>query len=225
MRAGIQGYRSFLKLIFVMAMIMTGQAASAVDYYLVHSLTSDRAGQLVLNGAIVEGNLYGRVLPETSDIDRIQFYLDGSNSSFKSESLAPYELNGGGSQARAYDTTDLSDGVHIIRTDVRLDNGDIISFDTQFTVANDAPPVNTAPVLNAIGNQNIQAGSSASINISSSDAQNDTRTFSTTGLPSYANFTDNGNGTATLSINPQAANVGTANLRVSVSDGEFSDFE
>ncbi|MFK8068100.1 MAG: lamin tail domain-containing protein [Gammaproteobacteria bacterium] len=194
-------------------------------YSLAYSLTSDRAGQLVLNGAIVEGNLYGRVLPETSDIDRIQFYLDGSNSSFKSESLAPYELNGGGSQARAYDTTDLSDGVHIIRTDVRLDNGDIISFDTQFTVANDAPPVNTAPTLNAIGNQSVQAGSSASINISSSDAENDTRTFSTTGLPSYANFTDNGNGTATLSINPQAANVGTANLRVSVSDGEFSDFE
>ena len=205
---------------------ITVTAISNSPYSLVSSPGSNRVGQTPLEGAIVSGDLYGRMIPETGGITRVFYYLDGSGSQFKSEFKAPYDLNGGPSSgARPYDTTALSDGAHTIRAEVLLNTGEFINFDTNITVANQGPPQNSAPVLNSIGNQSVQANNSKTVSISASDADNDTLTINASGVPNFASFTDNGNGTASLVLNPTTANVGSSNITVTVSDGTLSDSE
>lgn len=194
-------------------------------YYLVYSASWDRNGQNLLDGTVVSGNLYGRMLPESGGITRVYYYLDGSNSRFKSEASAPYDLNGGpSSSAVPYDTTQLSDGPHVIRAEVLLNSGELINFDTTIIVANNGP-VNTAPVLSAIGNQTVLAGTSSSITVSATDAQGDNLNFTPSGFPAFAQLTNNSNNTATINFTPSVANVGSTNVSVSVSDGLLQDAE
>ena len=89
-----------------------------------------------------------------------------------------------------------------------------------FAPAASGSPVNQPPVLNAIGDQSLREGSSQSITISATDADGDALVFSSTALPSYATFVDNGDDTATLNLAPQAADIGTSSLTISVTDGE-----
>jgi hypothetical protein len=77
---------------------------------------------------------------------------------------------------------------------------------------------NQAPVLATIANQNLVAGQTVSITLSATDPNANPVSFSATGLPSYASITNHGNGTATLTMTPSAAHVGTTNIVVTVSD-------
>ena len=226
MKVEVPVHKFLLKTLFAITLLLSGQAGWAEDYRLVSSPDSNRVGQTPLEGATVSGDLYGRMLPETGGIIRVFYYLDGSGSQFKSEFKAPYDLNGGPSSgARPYDTTALSDGAHTIRAEVLLSTGELINFDTNITVANQGPPQNTAPVLNSIGNQSIQANNSKTVSISANDVDNDTLTITASGVPNFASFTDNGNGTASLVLNPTTANVGSSNITVTVSDGALADSE
>ena len=218
--------KKILRSLFLLFTFFVSSSVSADHYQLVYSLTFDRAEQISLEGAIVSGDLYGRMIPETGGITRVFYYLDGSSSQFKTEFRAPYDLNGGPIDAALpYDTTALSDGAHTIRAEVLLNTGEFINFDTNITVANQGPPQNIAPVLNTIGNQSVQAGSSKTVSISASDADNDTLTITASGVPNFASFTDNGNGTASLVLNPTTANVGSSNVTITVSDGVLTDSE
>lgn len=145
------------------AMILTASfPAWSADYRLVYSETNDRAGSISLDGATVSGDLYGRVEPDTGDIEEVRFYLDGSPRLFHDEGTAPYELQGGRATARPWDTEDLDDGSHSIRTEVELDDGSVFSFDTHFVIANSAPPAgNVAPQLSSIPDQRVTAGQAA----------------------------------------------------------------
>ena len=121
MKVEVPVHKFLLKTLFAITLLLSGQAGWAEDYRLVSSPDSNRIGQTPLEGAIVSGDLYGRMLPETGGITRVFYYLDGSTSQFKTEFRAPYDLNGGPSSgARPYDTTALSDGAHTIRAEVLL---------------------------------------------------------------------------------------------------------
>jgi len=86
--------------------------------------------------------------------------------------------------------------------------------------------VNNAPVLDPIGDRSIERGTQAGINVSGSDPDGDNLSYTQTGLPSYATFTDNGNGTASLWLAPPANEpTGSTPMTVTVSDGSLTASE
>ncbi len=78
--------------------------------------------------------------------------------------------------------------------------------------------VNQPPVLAPIGNQTVNEGQSQAVAISASDPDGNNLSFTSTGLPAFAVLTDQGNGNATLSINPLTGDAGTYNVSVTVTD-------
>ena len=79
-------------------------------------------------------------------------------------------------------------------------------------------PVNNAPVLAAIGSKTVQVGSTLSFNLSATDPENDTLTYSASNLPSGATLSGQ-----TFNWTPTTA--GTYNVTFTVSDGQLSDSE
>ncbi|KAB1068067.1 T9SS type A sorting domain-containing protein [Tamlana haliotis] len=84
---------------------------------------------------------------------------------------------------------------------------------------------NTAPVLDPVGNQNVVVDSNSSVGVSATDLDGDALTFTTTSLPSFANFTNISNGLANLEFNPVLGDEGTYNITITVSDGVLSASE
>jgi len=78
--------------------------------------------------------------------------------------------------------------------------------------------VNQPPVLAPIGNQTVNEGQSQAVAISASDPDGNNLFFTSTGLPAFAVLTDQGNGNATLNLNPVSGDAGTYNVSVTVND-------
>jgi len=79
---------------------------------------------------------------------------------------------------------------------------------------------NNPPVLNPIGNKQINENELLEFTISATDADNDSLTFpQPTDLPTGAILTDNTDGTATFSWTPDYTQSGTYNVTFTVSDG------
>ncbi len=88
------------------------------------------------------------------------------------------------------------------------------------TVVPSSTPSNVAPSMNSVSPQTLNEGQKLSVAISATDANGDTLTYSATGLTStFMTFTDNGNGTATLTLAPSYGHAGTYSVYVSVGDG------
>ncbi|MEE9554124.1 MAG: Ig-like domain-containing protein [candidate division Zixibacteria bacterium] len=85
--------------------------------------------------------------------------------------------------------------------------------------------VNRPPVLLAIGNHIITEGDSLGLNITATDADNETLTFSADSLELNMTFADSGNGSAFFMFLSGYAQSGVYNLTFSVSDGIDSDTE
>ena len=85
--------------------------------------------------------------------------------------------------------------------------------------------VNLAPVLAAIGPQNINEGLNLNFVASASDLDATTPALSALGLPPNATFVDNLNGTGTLDFNPDFTQQGVINVTVVASDGVLADSE
>ncbi len=81
-------------------------------------------------------------------------------------------------------------------------------------------PVNpAAPVLDAIGAQSLVEGDTLVITVSATDADvGDSLSFTTTGLPAFAGFVDNADGTATLTLSPAIGDAVSTSMTVTVSD-------
>lgn len=77
---------------------------------------------------------------------------------------------------------------------------------------------NTAPVLNAIGNQNLTEGETLIVSISATDVDNETLSYSVTGLPSFASLVDNADGSATLTLSPVPGDASLSSMTITVSD-------
>jgi uncharacterized repeat protein (TIGR01451 family)/CSLREA domain-containing protein len=89
-----------------------------------------------------------------------------------------------------------------------------------------AEPVNRPPELAVIGNLELNEGDSRTVNISASDPDGDSLTIDVSGQPTFASFTDNGNGTGTIILNPGFDDAGVfAGIKISASDGVEGDEE
>jgi RHS repeat-associated protein len=88
------------------------------------------------------------------------------------------------------------------------------TFTINVTNVNEAPSFTSIP-----SNTTIEAGSTFTYNITTSDQDvGDTRTITASGVPSWLNFTDNGNGTATLTGSPNQNQLGLFNIILTVTD-------
>ena len=85
--------------------------------------------------------------------------------------------------------------------------------------------VNNAPVLNAIGNQQVNEGNLLQFTVTATDADNDPLTLTVTGLPTNAQFTNNNDGTGTFSWQTNYNDAGIYNLRFTAGDSVLTDFE
>ena len=117
------------------------------------------------------------------------------------------------------ETTSLafcSAGGAFIGTDhVRLTTANI-EFGQGFNWFFNAP--NTAPVLNAIGDVNLLEGDNLIVDVSATDIDANKLSFSASGLPSFAAFVDNNDGTATLTIVPAVGDNSLTSVTVTVFD-------
>jgi len=88
------------------------------------------------------------------------------------------------------------------------------------------PGVNSPPLLDAIGDQTVAEGDTLDVGITATDDDGDPLTFTISGEPEFATFTDNGDDTATLSLTPGFDDAGTyPGVTVTVSDSLDTDSE
>ena len=112
----------------------------------------------------------------------------------------------------------IAGGAYLPGSDhVRITSANIF-FNTGFSWFFNTDTVNQAPVLAQIGNQPVNEGQFASINLSATNLDGDTQTFGATGLPVFATLTDHSNDTATLSIDPFSGDAGTYTVTITVTD-------
>ena len=94
-------------------------------------------------------------------------------------------------------------------------------FDTTFftLVVND----NTVPTLNNVNNVVMNEGGNVLVPLTANDVEgNNFMVWSTTGMPSFATFTDNGNGSASVRFQPGYSASGFYTMTVFVDDGSGS---
>jgi fibronectin type 3 domain-containing protein/predicted esterase len=77
---------------------------------------------------------------------------------------------------------------------------------------------NLAPVFGSVANITAQAGQTSTANITTTDAPADVITLQASGLPAFASFTDNGNGTGTISFAPATSDIGTYSGTITATD-------
>ena len=86
-------------------------------------------------------------------------------------------------------------------------------------LSGNATEANVAPVVAAIDDQSMDAGSSLTVAVSASDANGDALTLSVQNLPDFASFTDNGDGTGEITFNPALDENGTySDITVTATD-------
>lgn len=90
--------------------------------------------------------------------------------------------------------------------------------------ANPVTAVNVAPVLNPIGNQSVNLGTTLTLDLSATDANGDPLTYSAAPLPLPNGASLNG-ATGVFSFRPDASQVGDVALIFTVSDGLATDSE
>ncbi|HOP06244.1 MAG TPA: Ig-like domain-containing protein [candidate division Zixibacteria bacterium] len=149
---------------------------------------------------------------------------DGTTPSFTADNLptgATFTDNGDGTgtfdwtpgytDAGSYDVT-------FTASDGSLTDDEVVTI-----TVNDAG--NQAPVLAAIGAQSITEDVNLNFNISATDADGTTPSFTADNLPTGATFTDNGDGTATFDWTPGYTDAGSYDVTFTASDGSLTDDE
>ncbi|NJR16282.1 MAG: hypothetical protein HC785_11565 [Calothrix sp. CSU_2_0] len=88
------------------------------------------------------------------------------------------------------------------------------------TIAIALSNINEAPIFTSTpNNTTIEAGNPFTYNITTTDPDaGDTRIISATGLPTWLTFTDNGNGTATITGTPNNSQLGLFNIVLTATD-------
>ena len=78
--------------------------------------------------------------------------------------------------------------------------------------------VNYPPVLSAIGDRTVAEGHELDVALTASDPNGTIPTLSATNLPGFASFADRGDGTGTLTLAPQAGDVGVYSVTITATD-------
>ena len=84
---------------------------------------------------------------------------------------------------------------------------------------------NVAPEVDPIADRSITEGDTATVGVTATDPNGDQLDLSASGLPSFASFADDGDGTGTLTFAPEAGDAGTYETTLTASDGSLSDSE
>jgi large repetitive protein len=125
-------------------------------------------------------------------------------------------LNPGGNNANIETYTDATTtGNTTVYYYVKAING-VGSSPESDTVSVTVP--NVAPNLTAIANVAMKTEQTVNVNISATDAPGDVITLSVTGLPPFASFTDNGNGTGVITITPGTTIASYTGITVTATD-------
>jgi len=164
------------------------------------------------------GTLNVSVSASDSDSDSDAITLTASNL----PSFGSFTDNENGTGTVSFVPGYLDAGVYggILVTATSIDGSDSDSF--TLTVNN----VNRAPVLSAIGDITVVEGSLYGIEVSASDADGVAAVLTATNLPSFASFTDNGDGTGLLTVDPDTGDAGSyTNLTITANDGTDTDSE
>jgi PKD repeat protein len=82
---------------------------------------------------------------------------------------------------------------------------------------------NQAPVLSPTGSVTVAEGATRTVVITASDPDADPLSFSASGLPAFATFTDRGDGTAALTLTPPLGSAGSYAVTVTVADRAAGD--
>lgn len=149
---------------------------------------------------------------------------DGDVASFVGVALPPFAT-----------LTDNNDGTATLRlaptlTDAGTYSATVAAFNGggndpetfPITVTN----LNQAPVLAPIGAQTVAEGSTLVIPVSATDPDTgDTLQFLPSSLPSFATFTDNGDGTGSLTLTPSYTDAGSYSILMLVTDSFLDDTE
>ena len=106
-------------------------------------------------------------------------------------------------------------GAGLKGNNVRIDTASI-EFGDGFNWFFNAP--NTAPVLNNINDVSLLDGDSVAINIVASDVDENILTIDASGLPAFASFIDNGDGTATINVNSSLGENSITPVSITVTD-------
>ena len=92
-------------------------------------------------------------------------------------------------------------------------NGESFSAVENVITPNGPPIINSLPTIVARANESV------SVTITASDLEGQDVSFTSSGMPGFANLTDNGDGTATLDLNPGMDNTGFyGNIAISAND-------
>lgn len=151
----------------------------------------------------------------------VEWDLD-DNGSFETTSLGD-AITGITAPTKSINTTGKAPGVYEVNARV-VDNGALGGSDnirrTSSTVTT-TYTVNSPPVLSAPGSVTTEKNTSVAINLSATDANGDTRTYSVTSGPSNGSgsFTSTTGASTTYNYTPNSGFVGSDSITFQVSDG------
>lgn len=98
----------------------------------------------------------------------------------------------------------------------------VIAYIIEFEGAEGSVDVNEEPTIDSAPVENATEGAAYEYMIHSTDPDGDALFIDATTLPDWLTFTDNGDGTATLSGMPVYGDVGAHDVVIEVTDGEFT---
>ncbi len=148
---------------------------------------------------------------------------DGTTPTLTTSTLptgAGFTDNGNGTGSFSWTPTSSQSGVYPVTfyaSDGSVTDSEVVSI----TVTN----VNLPPVLAVIGPQSVNENSLLTVPVSATDPDGSTPALTTSTLPTGALFTDNGNGTGSLSWTPTFAQSGGYSVTFYASDGVAIDSE
>ena len=134
--------------------------------------------------------------------------------------LSGYDIyaEAGGSLSAVQETitADVTDGELNIGFSTVADNAKLSAVEVE--PADDGGDENQAPVVDSIADQTVTEGGSVTVPVSASADDSDALSLSAAG-PAFVGFSDAGDGTGTLTIEPETGDAGTYTLDVTADDG------
>jgi PKD repeat protein len=109
-------------------------------------------------------------------------------------------------------------GLNYFAAVVEDDDGDVGTTSNVVVLDYDPSAANQPPTLDPIADQSVEAGGTLDVAVTASDDA-DTPSLSASDLPAFATFTDDGDGTGTLSLAPGSGDVGSSQVTIAAEDG------
>ncbi|WP_390293617.1 malectin domain-containing carbohydrate-binding protein [Haloarchaeobius litoreus] len=120
-------------------------------------------------------------------------------------------------------TVTVTDGALDVDMDASVDNAKVAAITVE-NASDDGGGENTPPAVTAIDDQTVIRGETVTVPVSATDVDGDNLTLSAS-TPGFVSFTDDGDGTGTLTVAPQSGDTGTTTVEVTADDGEAQTTE